>query len=177
MTAAVIVRAANAADIGAITAIYNHAVRHTLSIWNDTEVDEADRRDWLKTRQSAAYPVLVAANDRGEVLGYASFGGWRSFDGYRHTAEHSVYVAEHSRGRGVGRALLLALIDAARERGIHVLVAAIESENAASLALHHSLGFVQSGHMPQVGTKFGRWLDLLWLQKQLDYAPPPPTDD
>ena len=104
------------------------------------------------------------------VLGYASFGAWRPFEGFRHTAEHSVYVRDDQRGKGLWPLLMAALIERARESGKHVMVAAIESGNAASVRLHERLGFVVTGQMPQVGIKFGRWLDLTFMQLPLDPA-------
>lgn len=167
-----LIRDATPADAAAIAAIYNHAVRTTTAIWNETEVDAGNRRDWLSARQAAGFPVLVAET-AGEVGGYGSFGDWRAFDGYRHTVEHSLYVAPDRRGRGIGRALLSALIASARTSGKHVMVAGIAADNAASLALHARLGFTETGRMPQVGTKFGRWLDLVFLQLRLDDRPVP----
>ena len=102
------------------------------------------------------------------MLGYASFGDWRAFDGYRHTVEHSVYVRSDRRGGGIGTALMRVLIARARALGKHVMVAGIEAGNAGSIALHERLGFERVGLMPQVGTKFGRWLDLAFLQLVLD---------
>ncbi len=136
------IRFARKADCAAIAEIYNHAVLYTAAIWNDQTVD-ADNR-------------------------IASFGDWRSFDGFRHTVEHSVYVHPDHQGKGLGRKLLSRLIDEARDCGKHVMVAGIESQNQASLHLHQSLGFVVTAQMPQVGTKFGRWLDLTFMQLQLD---------
>jgi len=115
------------AHLAAIVEIYNHAVHHTTSIWNDAPVDQANRRAWLSQRRAAGYPVLVALDEAEAVLGYASFGDFRPFDGYRHTVELSVYVRHDMHRRGIGRRLLAALIDEARARGKHVMVAAIES--------------------------------------------------
>ncbi|MFE3838726.1 GNAT family N-acetyltransferase [Pseudogemmobacter sonorensis] len=102
------------------------------------------------------------------VAGYAAFGPWRAFDGYRATVEHSVYVDPAFRGRGLARALMQALIAEARAQGRHVMVAAIEAGNAPSIALHRSLGFGHEALMPEVGQKFGRWLDLLFMELRLD---------
>lgn len=162
------IREAGTTDLDGILAIYNDAVQHTTAIWNDTLVDRANRAAWLAARTAAGYPVLIAAAADGAVLGYASFGDWRAFDGYRHTVEHSVYVHRDARGRGTGHALLAALTGRARALGKHVMVAAIDADNLASLRLHRRLGFTETGRMPQVGCKFGRWLDLAWLQLQLD---------
>ncbi|MNQ95519.1 N-acyltransferase YncA [compost metagenome] len=131
-------------------------------------MDLANRRAWLAERTAAGFPVLVALNAQGEVLGYASYGTWRSIEGFRHTVEHSVYVRGDQRGQGLGPALMQALIERARQAGLHVMVAAIESGNAASIRLHERLGFVTTGQMPQVGRKFGRWLDLTFMQLMLE---------
>ncbi|MEF9602891.1 GNAT family N-acetyltransferase [Paracoccus sp. PXZ] len=162
------IRDAEDQHINGITAIYNDAVAHTTAIWNETQVDAANRMAWLRDRRRAGYPVLVAVGRNGQVLGYASFGDWRAFDGYRHTVEHSVYVRGDQRGAGIGRALMLDLIERARNLGKHVMVAGIEAGNAASIRLHEELGFEQVGHLKQVGAKFGQWLDLAFLQLMLD---------
>lgn len=160
-------------DLPAVLEIYNDAVARTTAIWNERLVDLENRRLWVADRARAGYPILVAV-EGDTVLGYASFGDWRAFDGYRHTVEHSVYVRGDRRGAGIGRALMEALIQRARARGKHVMVAGIEAGNAASIRLHEALGFVQTGVMRQVGCKFGQWLDLAFLQLLLDDAPAPP---
>lgn len=165
------IRDALPGDAPAIMAIYNHAVAHTTAIWNEALVDEANRRAWMQERQAMGFPVLVVQREA-DVLGYASFGPWRAFEGFRHTVEHSVYVHPDHHGQGLGRQLMQALIERARSQHIHVMVAAIEAGNSASIRLHQTLGFAQTGLMPQVGTKFGRWLDLAFLQLRLDDAAP-----
>lgn len=162
------IRDAGAEDIGGITAIYNDAVARTTAIWNEVTVDAANRLAWLHDRQRAGYPVLVATGPDGAVLGYASFGDWRAWDGYRHTVEHSVYVAASARGQGLGEALMIALIARARAIGKHVMVAGIEAQNSGSIRLHEKLGFDHAGRLSQVGTKFGKWLDLTFMQLRLD---------
>lgn len=163
-----LVRDAEEADLPTICAIYNDAVAHTTAIWNEKIVDVADRARWLAGRRAGGHPVLVAVDGDGAVLGYASYGDWRAFDGYRHTVEHSVYVAAAARGRGIGEALMRVLIERARASGKHVMVAGIEAGNTTSIRLHEKLGFATVGTMPQVGCKFGRWLDLAFLQLILD---------
>lgn len=165
----ILIRDALAADLPDILAIYNDAVLNTTAIWNEQPVDLANRQAWFSARQAQAYPILVAVNAQGEVLGYSSFGDWRPFEGFRHTVEHSVYIRAGQRGQGLGPRLMSALIDRARICDKHIMVAAIESGNAASIALHQRLGFITTGQMPQVGTKFGRWLDLTFMQ--LDLSP------
>lgn len=169
------IRDAGPADAPAIAAIYNDAVVNTTAIWNEHQVDAANRRAWLTERQGQGYPVLVAADALGDVVGYAAFGDWRAWDGYRNTVEHSVYVRADQRGAGIGKALMLALIDRARAIGKHVMVAGIEAGNIGSIRLHERLGFTQVGLLPQVGMKFGRWLDLAFLQLTLDARATPDT--
>ena len=161
------IRFATKEDCAAIAAIYNHAVINTAAIWNDKTVDTDNRIAWFEARQFGNFPVLVS-EENGVVTGYASYGDWRNFDGFRHTVEHSVYIHPEYQGQGLGNVLLAALIEEAKRRGKHVMVAGIESQNHASLHLHAKHGFVTTGRMPQVGTKFGRWLDLTFMQLQLD---------
>ena len=162
-----LIRDATPDDAAAIAAIYNDAVRHTTAILMEGEVGAENRVQWMAARQALGYPVLVAEAE-GAVIGYAAFGDWRPFDGFRGTVENSVYVAPAARGQGVAQALLAALIPRAVACGKHVIVAAITSENAASLRLHEKLGFVETARMPEVGQKFGRWLELVFLQLRLD---------
>ena len=162
----VLVRAAGEVDLPGILAIYNHEVAHTTAIWNDAPVELAERRSWYEARRARSYPVLVADMD-GQIAGYASFGDFRLFDGYRFTVEHSVYVAERARRQGIATKLVQRLLEEARLQAKHVMLGGIASDNAASLALHERLGFVESARMREVGYKFGRWLDLIFMQKIL----------
>lgn len=162
------IRDAEDRDLEGITTIYNDAVEQTTAIWNETTIDVENRRAWLVDRRNAGYPVLVTVSDEDKVLGYASFGDWRAWDGYRYTVEHSVYVRSDQRGAGIGKALMEALIGRAGDIGKHVMVAGIEAGNTGSIRLHQKLGFEQAGLIRQVGTKFGRWLDLAFLQLTLD---------
>lgn len=159
-----VIREATTDDLPALLAIYNDAVLNTTAIWNERPVDLANRQAWFDARATQGYPILVAVDEALQVLGYASFGDWRPFEGFCNTVEHSVYVRHDTRGQGLGPLLMQALIERAREVGKHVMVAAIESGNAASVRLHERLGFTITGQMPQVGCKFGRWLDLTFMQ-------------
>ena len=166
-----ILRDATEDDVEGILAIYNHAVLTSTAIWHETLADLPNRRAWLADRTAKRYPVLVAVEGeevRGQtVLGYSSFGDFRPFDGYRVSVEHSVYVAENARGRGIGRLLLEALFEPARALGKQVMIGGITAGNTASLLLHEKLGFIQTGLMPGIGTKFGQRLDLVLMQKEL----------
>jgi phosphinothricin acetyltransferase len=167
------IRDAVPADADAITAIYNDAVANTTAIWNDTLIEPANRLSWLADRAKQGYPVLVAVDEADAVVGYASFGDWRAWDGYRHTVEHSVYVRADQRGAGIGKLMMVALIDRARSIGKHVMVAGIEANNTRSIKLHEKLGFENAGVLRQVGMKFGKWLDLTFLTLALDARPTP----
>ena len=163
------VRDATETDLAAIRDIYNDAVEHTTAIWNETLVDLDNRKTWFDARRAKNFPVLVAVRD-GLVAGYASYGDWRAFDGYRHTVEHSVYVHKDQRGGGIGRLMMQALIARATQARLHVMIAGIESENTASIRLHESLGFTTVGRFSEVGQKFGRWLDLTCMELRIPVA-------
>jgi phosphinothricin acetyltransferase len=163
MAADLTIRDAAPADLPEILAIYNDAVAHTTAIWNETLVDLDNRKAWHQARLERGFPVLVAERG-GRIAGYASYGDWRAFEGFRHTVEHSIYVEKDHRGGGIGRTLMQALIERARAGDVHVMVACIESGNAGSVRLHQSLGFREVGRFSEVGIKFGRWLDLTCME-------------
>lgn len=155
-------------DAETIAEIYNDAVLNTTAIWNEKTIDFLNRIKWMRDRRDAGFPIIVAVDETDAVRGYASYGDWRPWDGYRHTVEHSVYVHKNARDNGIGTALMTELIRLATAQGKHVMVAGIESENTVSIALHKKLGFSEVCRMSEVGTKFGRWLDLTFLQLRLD---------
>lgn len=151
-------------DLPAILAIYNEIIATSTAIYRDDPASLEERAGWFSGRVAAGFPVLVA--ERGaEILGYASYGEFRgAFPGYRHSVEHSVHVG--ARGQGVGMALMGHLMDFARERGVHVMLGAVDADNAASLRFHEKLGFAATGRLHEVGRKFGRWLDLVFVEKR-----------
>jgi phosphinothricin acetyltransferase len=161
------VRDASAADLPAILAIYNDVIATTTAVYREDPAPLEDRRAWWEDRVRRGYPVLVA-EETGVVLGFASFGDFRAWPGYRFTVEHTVHVRSDYRGRGVGHALMTALLARGRALGKHVMMAGVDAENAGSIRFHERLGFERVGHLRQVGFKFGRWLDLVFLQKILD---------
>jgi L-amino acid N-acyltransferase len=162
------IRDAAEAELPRILEITNEAIANTTAIWSSAQETAQERQAWFAQRRARGFPVLVAVDAAGGVLGYASFGDFRARDGYRHTVEHSVYVDTAQRRRGIGRALLEALIVRARQLGLHAMIGGIEAGNEVSLQLHRQLGFVETGRLPQVGTKFGRWLDLVFMQRLLE---------
>ncbi|MDO8837930.1 MAG: N-acetyltransferase family protein [Parvibaculum sp.] len=167
-TAGVVVRPATEVDLPGILAIYNDAIANTTAIWNETPVDLENRRSWLRERQARGFPVLAAINESGAVAGYATFGDFRPFQGYRFTVENSVYVRSDLRGLGIAGMLMPPLIEAAASLRMHAMVAGIEAGNLASIRLHERFGFREVARMPEVGRKFDRWLDLVLMQRRID---------
>ena len=160
-------RPATRADVPAILSIYNEAVLNTTASYDLAPSSVESRLNWFDAREQKGQPVFVW-DQAGEVLGWASYGPFREKAGYAYTAEHSVYVSPAAQGKGLGRALLGALIEHARAAGLHVLVGGLDADNAASLGLHAALGFERVAHFRQVGRKFGRWLDLVFVELRLD---------
>jgi L-amino acid N-acyltransferase YncA len=156
---------ANGEDLPAITAILNHAAATSTASWHEYPKTDAEMADWFAARKRD-YTVL-AARDASGLLGYATYGPFRVPSGYRLSAEHSLYVREDARGRGIGKALLTALIETARAQGLHALIGGVDSDNSLSIALHKAFGFEETGRLPEVGRKFDRWLTLVFLQKRL----------
>ncbi|MGO4956202.1 N-acetyltransferase family protein [Luteococcus sp. Sow4_B9] len=165
------IRAATHEDLPVITEIYNEAGVGTTASYDLEPVSVENRRVWLDERINGGTPVLVAEDD-GTVLGYASYGTFRDKAGYAHTVEHSVYVARGARALGVGRMLMLALIDRARGDGVHAMIGVLDADNEASVHFHEKLGFVEVGRLPQVGRKFDRWLDAVFMQLTFPAADP-----
>jgi L-amino acid N-acyltransferase len=167
-----IVRDATVGDMPAVCDIYNALVETTNVMWTEVRETIEQRQDWFRSQTSHGGPVLVAEID-GEVVGFAAYGAFRGqgrWPGYRHTVEHTVHVRRAEWGAGVGRALMVALLDRARASDVHVVVAAIDSGNESSIRFHEHLGFSTVGHMPEVGTKFGQWLHLVLMQRILTDA-------
>lgn len=156
-------------DIPAITAIYNEVIETSTAIFNEAPVSVEDRIAWWKARVAQGYPVLVA-RDENRVAGFATFGDFRAWPGYRFTVEGTIHIDSTVRRQGVGAALLQALLQRAQAAGKHVLIAGVDSANAASLKFLERNGFERVGHLREVGYKFGQFLDLVFLQYTLDPA-------
>ncbi|MEO5764301.1 MAG: N-acetyltransferase family protein [Casimicrobiaceae bacterium] len=177
--ASIVVRAAAADDLPAIAAIYaQHVALGTASFELEPPgVEEMQRRH--AAAQEGGYPYFVAADVAGRVIGYAYAGPYRSRPAYRHTVEDSVYVEPGGAGHGVGSALLAVLVAACADRGFRQMIAIIGgADNAASIGLHRSHGFVEAGRLGNVGRKHDRWLDTVLMQRALgDGGESPPTRD
>jgi phosphinothricin acetyltransferase len=159
----VAIRIATLADAEAIRTIYNHAVEHTTATFDLVPRSADEQRSWLASR-SGAFSVLVATAGDGELVGFASASPYKERAAYRTTVEDSVYVREDRQGEGIGRALLVALLDAAAASGFHAVMARVEAGSVASRALHEACGFRLVGIEREVGRKFGRWLDIALMQ-------------
>ncbi|RCK25856.1 GNAT family N-acetyltransferase [Thalassospira lucentensis] len=161
------IRTATKGDLPAILEIYNDVLLTSTAIYDDQPSSLEERLDWFEGRVQQGFPVLVA-EEGGAVVGFASYGPWRGRWGYRFTVEHSVHVDARHRGAGAGGALLAALIELAKEAGLHVMVGGIDAENLNSIRFHARFGFEQVGHAKEVARKFDRWLDLVTMQLFLD---------
>lgn len=155
------IRPACPEDAEAIAAIWNRIIRDTAATFTTEEKDPSAIADAMGTQ-----PFWVAEENRA-TLGFATYSQFRGGPGYARTMEHSVHVAQGSEGRGIGRALMAVLEDHVRAQGIHSLIAGISGENSAGIAFHAALGYANTARLPQVGWKFGRWHDLVLMQKFL----------
>ena len=160
------IRAATTSDVAALTAIYNDVIATTNAIYREDQVDISERMAWFEDKRAHGYPVIVA-DQEGEVVGYGVFGSFRFGEGYNHTVEHSVHVAQSHRGQGIGKEILEYLVRLAREQNRKVMVAAIDSTNTASINLHAAYGFKESARMPHIAQKHGQPLELVLMQLEL----------
>lgn len=172
----VIIRPSTDADIPGVTAIYAWNVLNGLGTFEEVPPDEAEMARRRQNFLDRGLPYLVAELD-GEVVGYCYAGPFRLRAAYRYTVEDSVYVSPKTVGKGVGRALLEALITQCEVLGLRQMCAVIgDSGNAASIGLHAALGFEKQGIFPAMGYKFGRWIDLVWMQRSLNGGARTPPD-
>ena len=148
----------------AIRAILNDAILHTTAIYEDAPRTPQQVAHWFEHKREAHLPVLGVEDPDGTLAGFATYGPFRPHYGFRYAVEHSLYVAEPHRGQGIGRALMQAIIDAARARQLHVMIGVIDSANPDSIRFHHAFGFTPCGTLRQAGYKFGRWLDVEFHQ-------------
>jgi phosphinothricin acetyltransferase len=155
--------------------IFNDAILHSTALYDYKPRVFDAMLPWFEAKALHGFPVIGAVNHEGVLLGFASYGSFRAWPAYKYTVEHSVYVHPAHRGKGVGLALMLQLMAAARDQQVHVMVGGIDVENAGSIALHKRLGFTHAGTIRQAGFKFGRWLDLGFYQYILD-TPEHPVD-
>ncbi|MDP9083768.1 MAG: N-acetyltransferase family protein [Pseudomonadota bacterium] len=158
-----VIEDASAADLPQILAIYNEVIRNSTAVYFEEEFTLARGQAWLQNKRDSDFPMIVARDASG-VSGFGTFGEFRAWPCYRNSVEHSVYIDAERRGQGVGRALVVELMARAAASSKHVMIAGIDAENAVSIRMHQSLGFTKVGHFQEVGFKFGRWLDLIFMQ-------------
>ncbi|WP_100810285.1 GNAT family N-acetyltransferase [Microbacterium sp. BR1] len=162
------IRPATVADIPDIREIYNYYVTNSVVTFDEKRWTLRRWRDKFDHLAKLELPFLVAVSPSGQILGYALAQPWAGKSAFRYTVENSIYLGHAAAGKGLGRALLEALIEACEEKGIREIVAVISDRGAdASIALHEKLGFTEVGRMGRVGFKFDRWLGTVYLQKSL----------
>ncbi|MBS1600475.1 MAG: N-acetyltransferase [Bacteroidetes bacterium] len=162
------IRFAEEKDLEQILDIYNEIIINTTAVYDYDPHTIAMRAAWFEAKKKDGYPVFVA-EENNEIVGFSSFGPFRVWAAYQFSVENSVYVAAAHRGKGIGKLLIPPLVEAAKKKGLHVMIASIDASNLASLVLHKSFGFEEVAHFKQVGYKFGRWLDLKFLQLILNH--------
>ena len=159
------IRPATRADLPGILEIYNEAVLNTTATYDYEPRTLEHRTQWFEERQREGYPIFVAVDEAGRVIGWSALNPFHARIGYRFTSENSVYVAADARGRGVGKLLLAPLIEGAKARGLHAIIAVIDAQNEASIRLHAAFGFEKVGLFKQTGFKFNRWLDVVYMER------------
>ena len=162
------IRPATRADCPGVLAIYNDAVLTTTATYDYEPRTLEQREGWFDDHARDGYAVFVAEGEGGRIVGWSALNPYHARPGYRFTSENSIYIAADMRGQGLGKLLLAPLIEAARRKGLHAIIAAIDATNEASLRLHARFGFVHVGHFKQVGYKFDRWLDVIYMERLLD---------
>ncbi|MGF7230691.1 N-acetyltransferase family protein [Arachidicoccus sp.] len=160
------IRNAKECDLPYIQEIMNDAVLNTTAIYDYHERDGQYVKNWFDNMQKQSMPILVCAYE-GRCAGYGCYTIFRPKDGYRFCVEHSVYVHKDFRGKGIGAELLNALIERARSENYHTMIAGIDAENTFSIEFHKKYGFTEVGYLKEVGFKFDRWLDLVFMEKIL----------
>jgi len=164
------------AHAGAILEILNEAIVNSTALYDYVPRQPEAMGAWFATKRASGFPVIGAIDSTGKLVGFASWGTFRAFPAYKYTVEHSVYVHHEHRGQGLGKTLILELIQRARATDkVHALIGCIDSSNEGSIALHHRLGFSHVGTFKQVGFKFGKWLDAAFYQLLLA-SPASPVD-
>jgi phosphinothricin acetyltransferase len=155
--------------------VFNDAIVTSTALFDYKPRTLESMTPWFKAKENGLYPVIGLEGENEQLLGFASYGTFRAWPAYKYTVEHSVYVHKDHRGKGIGRALMVELIDAARSQNYHLLVGGIEASNSGSIALHEALGFTHAGTIREAGFKFGRWLDLSFYQLTLQ-TPAQPSE-
>lgn len=165
MSMNIAIRNASDIDLAAINAIYNHYVLNSTCTYQEEPTTPDERLRWFASL-GPTHPVTVATSDD-EVVGWAALVPFKQRSAYRWTVENSVYVHHAHHRRGIGRQLLDDQVNRAKSLGLHSIIAVIDAEQTGSIALHEASGFHPAGHLREAGFKFGRWLDVVYLQRTL----------
>ncbi len=160
------IRDADVNDLAGMLSIYNDVLATSTSIFSDVPRTPDEQRKWFDDRLAQGWPVLVACRNN-TLLGYASYGPFRTWPGYRHTVENSIYLTPSARGQGIGTRLLSSLLQRAESQRLHAVIAGIDGDNLGSMRLHEKLGFTKVAELKEVGRKFDRWLDLVFYERLL----------
>jgi L-amino acid N-acyltransferase YncA len=159
----------------AILAIFNEAIVSSTALYDYKPRTLEMMAGWFEAKVKGKYPVIGIESEAGELMGFASYGTFRTWPAYKYTVEHSVYVDARFRGRGLGKRLIKEIIAAAQGQNYHTLVGVIDSSNSVSIRMHEGFGFTCCGTIRQAGFKFGKWLDVVFYQLILP-TPIQPTD-
>ena len=158
-----------------ILAILNDAIETSTALYDYKPRTIESMTPWFTNKVASGFPVIGVVSTDGKLLGFGTFGQFRVQPAYKYTVEHSVYVHKDHRGEGLGKVLMLEVVNAAKKLNLHAIIGTIDTENAGSIALHEKLGFKHVGTLPEVGFKFGRWLDVAFYQLTLE-TPTHPQD-
>lgn len=175
MTSLTLVECTCERHASAILDIFNEAIQNSTALYDYQPREPESMVRWFKTKQEGRFPVIGIEGPDGKLLAFGSYGTFRAWPAYKYSVEHSVYVHRDHRGQGLGAQIIAALIVAARQNGVHAMIGAIDAANVGSIALHRRMGFEHRGTLPQVGFKFGQWLDLAFYQLLLE-TPQNPVD-
>lgn len=157
------IRNATQKDLPIILEIMNEAILNTTAIYDYKSRDEAYVEAWFAKKQADNFPVIVYELE-GNAVGYGTYGAFRAWEAYKYSIEHSIYVHVNHQGKGIGKKLLEALINAAKKGGYHTMIGGIDAANQKSCDFHAQFGFIEVGRIKDAGYKFDRWLDLVFMQ-------------
>lgn len=160
------IRKAKIEDLPVITSIYNDAIKNTVATFDTVTKTLEEQKVWFEGHGSKN-PILIAEENR-NIVGWAALSKWSDRDAYSNTAEISVYVKDSFKKKGIGRKLIQEIVKEGKKAGLHLIIALITNDNQVSVHLHESFGFTQIGVMKECGFKFGKWLDVILMQKLLN---------
>lgn len=156
--------------------ILNEAIETSTALYDYHPRTIESMHSWFSIKAAGNFPVIGLVNAEGKLMGFGTFGTFRAWPAYKYSVEHSIYIDQNFRGQGLANVLIGELISAAKDRNLHSLIGGIDATNSASIALHEKHGFKHVGTLPEVGFKFGKWLDLAFYQLILE-TPTNPRDD